>query len=248
MFTKTSPWTALNFLTSFSCDQAVLRIVQSVYLPVLLYARPPICPPLTHFWQCSSHRIIMKLSGVITIDKNDVRIKGQGQRSKVKVAEVRTQFSRFRTVTPIWINLWRWNDAQSLMWHRRGALLLFKVIRQISRSHGTKIANFDLNWAFLDCNSSLKSPLAMKWYTQLEIAISHLVLQFPILFCFLLVNLSMKMPQDKRHGTFLNTSTPTTFVQDLCHHMVSLCHNELNRVFRVSGQIIGDLLLSYCVC
>ena len=34
----------------------------------------------------------------------------------------------FRTVTPVWIDLWLWNDAQSLKWHKRDALLFFKVI------------------------------------------------------------------------------------------------------------------------
>ena len=55
-------------------------------------------------------------------------------RSKVKVTEVMTPFSRFRTVTPVWIHMLWWNDAQSLMLLRRGALLFFKVIHQISRS------------------------------------------------------------------------------------------------------------------
>ena len=32
-------------------------------------------------------------------------------RSKVKVTEVKTQLSRFRTVTPVWIDIWWWNDA-----------------------------------------------------------------------------------------------------------------------------------------
>ena len=59
-------------------------------------------------------------------------------RSKVKVAEVRTQLYRFRTVTPVWIHIWWRNDAYSLIMLRRGALLFFKVIRQISRSHGSK--------------------------------------------------------------------------------------------------------------
>ena len=59
-------------------------------------------------------------------------------RSKVKVTEVTTQLNRFQTVTPVWINIWWWNDAYSLMLLRRGALLFFKVIRQISRSHGSK--------------------------------------------------------------------------------------------------------------
>ena len=57
---------------------------------------------------------------------------------KVKVTEVTTQLYRFRTVTPVWIHIWWWNDAYSLMMLRRGALLFFKVIRQISRSHSSK--------------------------------------------------------------------------------------------------------------
>ena len=75
----------------------------------------------------------------------------------------------FRTVAPVWIHPWPWNDAQSLKQNRRGALLFFKVIHQISRSHGTKIADFDPNWGFPDCNSSLNSLMAMKWCTKLDI-------------------------------------------------------------------------------
>ena len=105
---------------------------------------PPVClsacPSVTPFWLCSHHRIIMKFSWVITNDKSDVHARGQGQRSKVmiKVTEVMAPFSRFRTVTPVWIHKLRWNDAYSLMLLRRGALMFFKVIRQISRSHGSK--------------------------------------------------------------------------------------------------------------
>ena len=158
------------------------------------YFRPPVvllsvCLSVIPFSLCSSHRIIMKLSGVITVDKSDVHARGQGQRSKVKLTEVKTQLSRFRTVTPVWIHIrwwndaqslmllrkgallflrssvkfqghtakkssiltqigrfrtvtpvwihqWLWNDAQSLKQHKRGALLFLKVICQISRSHG----------------------------------------------------------------------------------------------------------------
>ena len=58
--------------------------------------------------------------------------------SKVKVTEVNSQLSRFRTITPAWIQISWWNDAQSLMLLRRGALLFFNVIPQISRSHSSK--------------------------------------------------------------------------------------------------------------
>ena len=97
-----------------------------------------VCLSVTPFWLCSHHRIIMIFSGVITQDPGKVHAKGQGQRSKVKVTEVTTQLNRFRTVTPVWIHTWWWNDTYSLMLLRRGALLFLKVIRQISRSHGAK--------------------------------------------------------------------------------------------------------------
>ena len=161
-------------LVIFSCDQAALWMVQSVRLSVCpsvcLSVRPSVRLSVTPFWLCSHHPIIMKFSGVITSDKSDVHAKGQGQRSKVKVTEVTTQLNRFRTVTPVWIHIWWWNDTYSSMLLRRGALLFFKVIRQISRSHGAKIAEFDPDWAFPDCNSSLNSPMAMKCCTKLEVA------------------------------------------------------------------------------
>ena len=118
----------------FSCDQAALQMVFSVRLSVC----PSVRPSVTPFWLCSPHRIIMKFSGVITNDKSKVHAKGQSQRSKVKVTEVTTRLNRFQTVTPVWILIWWWNDAYSLMLLRRGALLFFKVIRQISRSHDSK--------------------------------------------------------------------------------------------------------------
>ena len=117
-------------------------------------ARPPVPPSLpsvrpsvrlcvTPFWLCSHHHIIMKFSEVITNDRSDVHAEGQGQRSKVKVTEVNTpQLSRFRIITPVWIHQCLQNDAQSLKWHRRGALLFSKVICQISRSHGTEKHRF----------------------------------------------------------------------------------------------------------
>ena len=118
-----------------SCDQAVLRTFISICPSVCLSDCLSVCPSVTPFWQCSCHCIILKFSGVITIDRHDVHAKGQGQRSKVKVTEVMTPFSSFRTVTWVWIHIWQWNDAQSLMLLRRGTLLFFKVIHQISRSH-----------------------------------------------------------------------------------------------------------------
>ena len=115
-----------------------LAATKQLYKWYFLSVCPSVRLSVTPFWLCSHHRIVMKFSGVITNDQRKVHAKGQGQRSKVKVTEVTTQLNRFRTVTPVWIHNWWWNDAYSLMLLRRGALLFFKVIRQISRSYGSK--------------------------------------------------------------------------------------------------------------
>ena len=111
----------------FSCDQAFLRKLISICLSVRL----------SHLFDNvpQSHRIILKFSGVITIVSHDVHTKGQGQRSKIRVTEVMNPISRFQTVTPVWIHIWRWNDAESFMLLRKGTLLFFKAICQISRAH-----------------------------------------------------------------------------------------------------------------
>ena len=126
----------------FSCDQAALWMVfsvclsacPSVCLSVCLYVCLSVCLSVAPFWLCYHHRIIVKISRVITKDQENVQTKGPGQRSKVKVTEVTTQLNRFWTVTPVWIHIWWWNDTYSLMLLGRGALLFFKVIHQISRS------------------------------------------------------------------------------------------------------------------
>ena len=150
----------------FSCDQAAIWLVQSV--------RPSVCPSVrlsvTPFSPCSHHHIIMKFSGVITNDKSDVHAKGQGQRSEVKVTEVNTQLNRFRTVTLVWIHIWWWNDAYSLMMLRRGALLFSRSSVKFQGHTALKSVKFDPDWAFSDSNSSLHSPMATKWCTKLEVA------------------------------------------------------------------------------
>ena len=104
-----------------------LRPSSSIYGSV----RPSVRLSVTPFWLCSHHHIIMKFSGGITNDRSDVRAKGQGQKSKVKVTEVNTHFSRFQTVTPLWIHIWWWNDAQSLMLLKRGVLLFLAATKQL---------------------------------------------------------------------------------------------------------------------
>ena len=109
------------------CPSVRPSVCQSVCLSVCLCLSP--------FSLCSHYGIVMKFSGVITNDRSYVYAKVQCQRSKVKVTEVKTQISHFGTITPVWFHIWWWNDAQSLIFFRSGALLIFKVICQISRSH-----------------------------------------------------------------------------------------------------------------
>ena len=97
-----------------------------------------VCPSVTPFSPCPNHRIIMKFSGVITNDQDKICAKVQSQRSEVKVTVVVDQLNRFGTVTPVSIHIWWWSDAYSLTLLRRSVLLFFKVICQISRSHGSK--------------------------------------------------------------------------------------------------------------
>ena len=74
------------------------------------------------------HRI-----GAYCFSRPSVKFQGHtGQKTSIL-----TQIGRYRTVTLVWIHWWLRNDAQSLKQHTRGALLFFKIIRQISRSHRT---------------------------------------------------------------------------------------------------------------
>ena len=74
---------------------ATKQLYEWYFLSVCPSVRPSVrlsvCPSVTPFWLCSHHRIIMKFSGVITLDQGKVHATGQGQRSKVKVTEVTTQ-------------------------------------------------------------------------------------------------------------------------------------------------------------
>ena len=103
--------------------------------------------------------------GALLFSRSAVKFQGH----TAKKLSILTQIGRLWTVTPVWIYQWLRNYALCLKEHRRGALLIFKVIRQISRSHGTKNADFDLNWAFRYRNSSLNSPMALKWRTKLNV-------------------------------------------------------------------------------
>ena len=45
-----------------------------------------------------------------------------------------TQIVCFQIITPVWIHRWLQNNAQTLKWYRKGTLLFFKVICQMTIS------------------------------------------------------------------------------------------------------------------
>ena len=74
--------------------------------------------------------------------KSSINFKGHmGKKSPIL-----TQILVFLDCNSVWIHRWLWNDAQSLMWYRKGAPLFFKVIHQISRSHSPKNWSFESNF------------------------------------------------------------------------------------------------------
>ena len=112
----------------FSCDQAAIWLVQSVRPSVCL----SVCPSVRHtfftMFPSSYHREIFRSyyhsQKWCPCKSSRSEVKGQGHRGQHP--------------TPVWIHIWQWNHAHSWKQHRIGALLFFKVIRQISRSHGSK--------------------------------------------------------------------------------------------------------------
>ena len=152
----------------FSCDQAALWMVFSVSLSVC----PSVCLSVRHtfltmFPSSYHHKIFRSCHH----GPGYIHAKGQGQRSKVKVTEVTTLLSRFRTVTPVWIHIRWWNDIY-IAWCCLGEVpYCFSRSSVKVQGHTTlKIVEFDPDWPFPDCNSSLNSPMVTKCCTKLEVA------------------------------------------------------------------------------
>ena len=90
----------------------------------------------------------------------------QGHLSNFKVTRLKKianfyQNWAFRTVTPVWIYWWLWNDAQSLKQHKRGALWFSRPFVKFQGHRGHKIADFDPNWAFPDCKFEFNDGFEM---------------------------------------------------------------------------------------
>ena len=135
----------------FSCDQAALQMVFSVCPSV----RPSVCPSV-----CLSH--LFDYVPIIVSSWNFQELLPMTKVRSMQKVKVRGQRSRSQ----------RSQQMMHIAW-----CCLEEVPYCFSRSSvkfqghtALKIVEFDPDWAFPDCNSSLNSPMATKWCTKLEVA------------------------------------------------------------------------------
>ena len=145
-----------------SYDQAALRTLLSAPLSV----RPSGCA--TFFLML----LFIRISGIITIDKDDVQAKGWGHRSKVKFTEVKSKLAP----------MWALPDCNSSLnshiptkWYTKLSKCHDEVPYCFARSFvkfqgHPEATDFDPNWAFQDCNFSLNLHMATEWYKKLKVA------------------------------------------------------------------------------
>ena len=127
---------------------------------------------LSPFPDCNSSLnsyMMMKWCKKLDVAKEGCPIVFQCHPSNFKVTQLKnlffTQTGHFRTVTSVWIHHWLQNDGQSL---KRCPILLQDHPSNFKFTRDKKIADFDPNWAFPDCNSSFNTPMVLKWCTKLH--------------------------------------------------------------------------------
>ena len=145
----------------FSCDQAALRMVLSVLLFVCLWHLFHYVAVKASSWNFQK---LLPMTEVMSMRK--VKVRGQRSRSqrswpRLAVSELKLQFE-FIYGNEMMHKAWLWFEEVPYCFE--GHLSNFKVTRL------KKIVEFDPNWAFPECNSSLNSPMATKWCTKLEVA------------------------------------------------------------------------------
>ena len=100
-----------------------------------------VTPVWIHWWHEMMHKAWSSIKDVpYFFFRPSVKFQGHTGRKKWPTL---TRIERFRT--QVLIHRWFWNDAQILVWYRRGAPLLFEVMHQIWRSHGLKNQPFESN-------------------------------------------------------------------------------------------------------
>ena len=106
-----------------------------------------------------------------------------------------------------------------------------------------KIVDFDPNWAFPDCISSLKLPMATKWCTKLEVALKRC----PVVFQGHPSNFKVTRAKNRRFESNLSKITrPVVAIKSLrfaLFHFNEPYHHSILALHLV--DIEGDLSLGY---
>ena len=157
----------------FSCDQAALQMVFSVRPSVRLSVRLShlfyYVPNIVSSWNFQE---LLPMTKVRSMQK--VKVRGQRSRSQRSQPNL--------TVSGLYLKFefTFYDEMMHIAW-----CCLEEVPYCFSRSsvkfqgHTTlKIVEFDPDWAFPDCNSSLNSPMATKWCTKLEVPLKRCPIVF----------------------------------------------------------------------
>ena len=98
---------------------------------------------------------------------------------------------------------------------------------------GQKIADFDPNWAFPDCNSSLNSPMDLKWCTKLDVVSKRC----PIIFLGRPSN--FKVTQAEKSTVLIQLSTitrPVAAIESLRFAFLCIICNNYSRPKQAIGS------------
>ena len=150
--------------TIFSCDQAALWMVFSVCLSV----RPSVCPShlfdyvpiIVSSWNFQELSPRTRVTSMQKVKVRDQRSRSQRSQPNLAVSGLYLQFE------------FEYDDEMMhIAW-----CCLEEVPYCFSRSSvkfqghtALKIVEFDLDWAFPDCNSSFNTPMVTKWCIKLEV-------------------------------------------------------------------------------
>ena len=150
----------------FSCDQAALQMVLSV--------SPSLRPSVPPFSLCSHHRIIIKFELLpMTKVRSMQKVKVRGQR-------LRSQRSKPNLTVSGLFEFTYDDEMMHTAWCclEEGPYCFSRSSVKFQGHTAKKIVEFDPNWAFPDCKSSLNSPMATKLCTKLEVALKRCPIVF----------------------------------------------------------------------
>ena len=104
-------------------------------------------------------------ASLLNINSNSGSFNSNSNSGKSLEYQLQLQLRRFQLQFQLQLRSWPqpWCSIEKVPYCFSRSFVIF-------RGHtGQKIANFDPNWAFPDCNSSLTSPMALKWCTKLDV-------------------------------------------------------------------------------